>query len=293
MSDDFDALLSRGHQDFDDDFDSLLIQPRQRPYRYIARCSYGNDSIAMLQYMRECGLTDVVVVNNDTGWASEDWPARVAQGEAWVRSFGWDAVTLTTEGFEAMTLNRTKTGMFPTRLRKWCTKDLKIKPFLKWARNADPEKRALVCVGVRRAESKARANHPAFMAEKDDGRHVWHPLIDFSNDDRDAMIRKTPFEILPHRSDECAICINSNRTDLRRASDRDIRRVADLEAKVGRPMFNPAKFQGAEGIYQVLEWAMSDRGKYRPPAGVVPEYDPIEAILDNEPATCEDNWCGI
>lgn len=262
-------------------------------YRYIARCSYGNDSIAMLQLLHEHQLKDVVVVNNDTGWASEEWPKRVAEGEAWVRSLGWEAVTLPSKGFEAGTLNHSQTGMFPTRLRKWCTKELKIRPFLAWAKEADPEKRAVVCVGVRRAESVARRSACAFMPEQDNGRHVWHPLVEFTDANRDAMIAKTPFPVLPHRSDECAICINSNRADLRRASARDIERVAALEAAVGRPMFNPAKFQGAEGIHEVKCWADSERGKYRPPNGEVPEYPLLDAMLDESAATCEDNWCGL
>lgn len=260
--------------------------------RYIARCSYGNDSIAMLQLLREHQLEDVVVVNSDTGWASEDWPKRVRDGEEWVRSLGWKSVTLPSKGFEAGTLNHSQTGMFPTRLRKWCTIELKIKPFLAWVKSADPEKRAVVCVGVRRAESVARRGALAFMPEQDNGRHVWHPLVEFSDADRDAMILKTPFPVLTHRSDECAICINSNRGDLRRAKPRDIDRVRALEAAVGRPMFNPAKFQGAQGIDEVKRWADSERGKFVPLTGSVPPYSDIEAIMDAEPPTCEDAWCG-
>jgi len=261
--------------------------------KYIARCSYGNDSIAMLQLMHEYGLKDVSVVYSDTGWSSDAWAARVTVGEAWVRSMGWEAVRLASIGFEASVLNHTVAGMFPTRLVKFCTQELKVRPFLKWVTENDPDHRALVCVGVRRAESAARSGHPAFMPEKDNGRHVWHPLIDFSDADRDGMVAKTPLELLPHRSDECAICINSNRADLRRASAADIARVAALEAAVGRPMFNPAKYAGAEGIHEVKRWADSERGKYRPPNGSVPEYPLLDRALDTEPATCEDNWCGL
>lgn len=261
--------------------------------RYIARCSYGNDSIAMLQLMHEHQLTGVAVVYSDTAWSSEAWEQRVASGEEWVRSLGWEPVHLSSKGFEAGTLGHSQTGMFPTRLRKWCTKELKIRPFLAWARDADPKRQALVCVGVRRAESVARSRHPAFMPQKDDGRHVWHPLIEFSDADRDAMITKTPFDVLPHRSDECAICINSNRADLRRAPEREVARVEALETAIGRPMFNPAKYAGAEGIREVVKWAHSERGKYRPPNGIQPEYPLLDAMLDAEPATCEDDWCGL
>jgi len=188
---------------------------------------------------------------------------------------------LSSVGFEQNVLDQTEAGMFPTRQRKHCTKYLKILPTMRWLAEVDPEKRAVVCVGVRRAESEARKDIPIFLPEKDGGRHVWHPLAEFSDADRDAMIAKTPIPLLGHRSDECGICINANRADLRRAPDEHFERVAALEEKVGRPMFNPDKFMGASGIQEIRRWAESDRGKYQPPQ------------RDDVGADCEDGWCGI
>ncbi len=260
-----------------------------RGARYIARVSYGNDSMAMLQLMREHGLKDVTATYSDTGWAAEGWEDRVSAAEAWVLSLGWNAVRLESEGFEAMVMRQTETGMFPTRQKKFCTKYLKIKPFLKWVKEFDPDKRALVCVGLRRAESDARKTAPAFMPEQDNGRHVWHPLIEFSDEDRDAMILKTPFPILPHRSKEC-FCINWGREDLLLATEDHIARVEALEARVGRPMYHPADKMGADGIREVMRWAASPRGKFRPK-----DWRPDMPLLDPLPepgVTCEDAWCG-
>lgn len=259
-------------------------------FRYIARCSYGNDSIAMLQLMHEHGLKRVAVVYSDTGWATPAWEDRVARGEEWARSLGWEPVRLASKGFEAGVVGHSQTGMFPTRIRKWCTKELKIRPFLAWVKLADPDKRALVCVGVRRAEAVARRGAPAFMPEQDNGRHVWHPLVEFSDADRDAMILKTPFEVLPHRSDECGICINGNRADLRRAPEAHIVRVEALEAAVGRPMFNPENYMGATGIREVVQWAQSERGKFRRAGDVAPDL--LSGLVDAENASCDDAWCG-
>ncbi len=204
--------------------------------------------------------------------------ARVAE---WARSLGFEFAEVTSVGFEKNVLDQTEKGMFPTRLRKHCTKYLKILPTLKWLAEVDPERRAVILVGVRRAESKDRTNAPAFMPEKDDGRHVWHALVEFSDEDRDAMVLKTPIPLLGHRSDECGICINATRPDLLRAPDEHFERIAALEEKVGRPMFNPSKFMGASGIREVRKWAESARGKYQPPE-------------DDERSTdCEDGWCGL
>lgn len=259
-------------------------------FRYIARCSYGNDSLAMLQLMREHGLKGVAVVYSDTGWATPQWGERVYHGEEWVRSLGWEPVRLPSRGFEDSVSGHTADGMFPTRLAKFCTQELKIRPFLKWVTAADPDKRAIVCVGVRRAESVARRQAPAFLPEQDNGRHVWHPLVEFSDADRDAMIAKTPFEVLPHRSDECGICINGNRADLRRAQEEHIARVEALEARVGRPMFNPEKYMGANGIREVVRWAQSAPGKFQAP--LMPSADLLSGLVDHENQTCDDAWCG-
>lgn len=35
--------------------------------------SYGNDSLAMIQWAHENGLDDVIVVYIDTGWSGESW----------------------------------------------------------------------------------------------------------------------------------------------------------------------------------------------------------------------------
>lgn len=245
---------------------------------YVARCSYGNDSVAMLQVMHEFGLKNVFVVYSDTGWGSDEWIKRVEKGEEWVKSLGYIPIRLSSQGFESVVKTETKQGMWPTRLRKFCTRKLKIEPFIQWANVIDPDKRFLICVGVRRAESRNRASHPAFMPEKDDGRHVWHPLIEFSDADRDALIERTPFDVLPHRSDECAVCIHANRADLQRAPQEHIDRIERIEQEIGRPMFDPKRYMGAEGIREVVRWAHSERGQYKP---------------EEDAATCEDNWCGL
>ena len=47
--------------------------------RFVIRASYGNDSIALIQWAREECLTDVVVLYSDTGWSRAWWARRVEQ----------------------------------------------------------------------------------------------------------------------------------------------------------------------------------------------------------------------
>ena len=46
---------------------------------YVIFASYGNDSIALIQWAHERGLQGVHVAYSDTGWAAPWWAARVEQ----------------------------------------------------------------------------------------------------------------------------------------------------------------------------------------------------------------------
>jgi hypothetical protein len=98
-------------------------------------------------------------------------------------------------------------------------------------------------------------------------------LVEFSDDDRNALIARTPFEMLPHRSLECSPCIFSSRADLRNVSETRIAEIEQLESDVGRVMFRPKAYAGADGVREVIRWAQSDRGKYKPDVEEEPDCD--------------------
>ena len=50
-------------------------------FEHVIFASYGNDSIALIQWAHERGLTDVAVAYSDTGRAAPWWPDRVEQAE--------------------------------------------------------------------------------------------------------------------------------------------------------------------------------------------------------------------
>ena len=62
--------------------------------KYVISSSYGNDSIALIQWAHEQGLKDVSVVFVDTGWAADGWLDRVVRLESWVESLGFKAVLI-------------------------------------------------------------------------------------------------------------------------------------------------------------------------------------------------------
>lgn len=239
--------------------------------RFILRSSYGNDSVALIQWAHEQGLKGVTVLYSDTGWARRWWKTeRVPEMEAWVRSIGFTPARTTSLGMEAIV--RKHKG-WPMRLAQFCTLELKIRPSMAWLAEHDPDCRAIILIGVRREESENRKNAPAYRlnSPNDGGRCMVAPLVDMTSDERNALLERAGIAPLDHRSDECR-CINSAKKDIRRWDEEDIAEIERIENDMGytskgkpRVMFRPNKFRGATGIRQVAEWALSAHGKYEPP----------------------------
>lgn len=246
----------------------------------IISSSYGNDSVAMIQWAHEQGLQDVSVVFVDTGWAAPGWLDRVGRMEQWVKSLGFTVVHLKspTKFEELMVL---KKG-FPSQRYQWCSGTLKGLPFLTWIDEADTENKAIVMIGKRREESQERANTPEFIEQSEyhGGRKIWHPLYLHTEAMRDELILRAGHKVLPHRSKECSPCINANRDDMRQLTEEDIERVEALEAKVGKTMFRPKRHGGAKGIRKVIAWAYAERG----------QYDNRQDQMFNQ---CSSGYCGF
>jgi len=230
--------------------------------KYCISSSYGNDSVALIQLAHEQGLKDVTITYSDTGWGSVEWPDRVNKCEEWAHSFGFRTHRVVAN-MQFEELMQFKKG-FPSQRYQWCSALLKIIPFLSWLDEADPNLKTTILIGLRRAESKERANTPEVIekSERHGDRKVWFPLATYTDEQRNELLNRAGFSVLPHRSMECAPCINANRNDLRGLSEKDIARVENLENKVGKNMFRTKRHGGANGIREVIQWANSERGKY-------------------------------
>lgn len=176
-------------------------------------------------------------------------------------------------------------GMFPGRMRRWCTQLLKIHPFLAWAEAQDGD--ILNVVGIRADESRARANLPE--REEMPGAanvEVWRPLLRWSETDVIAIhqrhgVAPCPLYLRGASRVGCWPCIQSNKAELARLDDRRVDAIERLEALVARQAAKrrpdrspPAFFQSAtpvrreDGaptypcipIRKVLEWAKTERG---------------------------------
>lgn len=243
--------------------------------------SWGNDSIALMQWAHEKGLRGVVCAYGDTGWSDKEWISRVSAGEKAAQAYGFATTRIPSVGMQRLVQIRKG---WPSNQYQFCTKELKIKPALAWLDSVDPEKNAVCLIGVRREESKRRASFPEWVEESEGhgGRSLWAPLVRFSTAERDALLSRAGFEPLATRSMECHPCVNANRADLRTLSDDRVVEIEQMEKSLGvtskgnpRYMFRPGRFCGAKGIREVKRWADSERGQYDPDGG-----------------GCDSGWCG-
>lgn len=243
--------------------------------------SYGNDSVALIQWACEQRLGDVIVLYSDTGWAADEWTARIETMEAWVRSLGFRPMRTTSMGLEQLV--KVKKG-WPRQGMQFCTLELKIRPALEFLDRIDPFGVVTCYVGVRREESRNRALFPlkVEISPNHGGRQVLAPLATLTAEQRDGLLARAGVEPLPHRSRECFPCINENRTGLREIPEDRVATVERIEKELGftskgkpRTMFRPYRHMGAVGIREVKRWAAAERGEFEP------EDD------------CEDGYCGI
>jgi 3'-phosphoadenosine 5'-phosphosulfate sulfotransferase (PAPS reductase)/FAD synthetase len=274
----------------------------------IASVSGGKDSTAMLLHLRELGLTDVRAVFFDTGWEHQvtydhiDYlrdalgvsiehracvvdlpPTLVGDAEAIESALGMQ----TQSAFVRLCL---KKGIFTRRTTRFCTQSLKV--FVAQDVIKEAHATGLVpvnAVGIRAAESAARARMTETEISTTMDCLVWRPLLRWSEADvldihRRHHVRMNPLYGRGAERVGCFPCIMGNKAELRllardkqrveaiRMLEAAVRRhhVARVEARgevVERPptLFAAAR-RDAKGdrpgvlIDEMLTWARTTRG---------------------------------
>lgn len=245
--------------------------------------SYGNESVALIQFAHEAKMHDVTVAYNNTGWAAAKWPDRVARGRAWAESLGFQTVEIPSMGMDGLVAMKKAWPRGGGRKYQFCTEHLKALPTLIWLNKVDPDHDVICMVGIRREESAERANFPEWTEESEHhgGRMLHAPLVRHTESMRDALIAKTPLELLPHRSKECYPCVNARHGEIAAMDEPAIVKVEAIENRAGinskgnaRVMFSPAKHGGSVGIRAVVEYRRHG-------------HDDLY-----EPQGCDGGWCG-
>lgn len=269
--------------------------------RVVVSVSGGKDSAAVCLALRAAGV-DFDMVFCDTGWESRETyaylrgPFRERFGEVTeIRRneplpAGYEIEVLDLErrlGFESdMVRVCVRKAMLPSRMRRWCTDELKTSVFKAWC--AEQGQPIVNAIGVRGGESASRSRLDEWEPAPWDGSiSVWRPIFHWTYDDvvrahRDTGLAPNPLYLDGAHRVGCWLCIQARKSEIGHVSQRDPERIAiirDLEALVSRirgdgrswyqnpnPKRDPAtrKVLPGEGrcwpIDRIVAWAQSGRG---------------------------------
>lgn len=232
--------------------------------------NYGDDSIALIQWLYEADIKNVKVVYVETGFAAIHWKNRVEKAEQYVKNCGFDAIQITAPiTFQEASVGR---GEFPCSKFQWCTGILKGLPFLDWLEKIDLYAEAIVLMPKRNKnneqldlhnypDTNSTINEWITRSPHHNERTVWHPLFNTSIIERNALLHRAGFKVLKTRSLECHPCVNSVFQDIASLNEVDIQKVQALEVQLKLPFFKPDDFGGHENIRAVYAYAKQEESK--------------------------------
>jgi 3'-phosphoadenosine 5'-phosphosulfate sulfotransferase (PAPS reductase)/FAD synthetase len=206
---------------------------------HIIQFSGGKDSTALVLWAKK-NLLDFVAVFCDTGWEYEHTYDYIDDIDRIVLAGG--LIRLDSEGMVALV---TRKRRVPSTHARFCTQELKVKPFLEWLKTIDDER--TIYQGIRADESASRREAGKRVWSDDFDAWIERPLFDWTAEQVFAIHREHGISpnILYSKGCSrvgCAPCIMVNHGELRRLS-RTMPEVWDnikaLETAAGRSFFKP------------------------------------------------------
>lgn len=254
----------------------------------VASISGGKDSAAMSLWLTEHGIEHRRVFM-DTGW-EHDATYEYLRGPL-TQALGPIEEIRGPLLMEDLIL---KKGMFPSRVRRFCTQELKVKPMIAYLRRLmDAGHDVLNVVGIRAEESASRGRLPEWEFQEGFDCEVWRPILRWSEQEvidthRRHGLRPNPLYLMGASRVGCWPCIYARKAEIRLIADKDparIVRLQVLEERVGQaaqvraisrgevlespPAWfqNPGSRTGRDGpagacwpISRVVEWSRTARG---------------------------------
>jgi 3'-phosphoadenosine 5'-phosphosulfate sulfotransferase (PAPS reductase)/FAD synthetase len=251
----------------------------------VASVSGGRDSAAMSLYLHELGVEHERVFM-DTGW-EHPLTYEYIRGPL-TRALG--PITEIRGEVDFLGLVRRK-GLFPSRVMRFCTVELKVKPIQRYLAERSETEEIVNAVGIRRAESRARSQMLEWEWSDGFDCEVWRPLVNWSREDVDAIHRRHNLEPNPlygmgASRVGCWPCIHARKAEIALVADIDPDRIALIEGverelnergaerdePMGRPFVRRSMFSFHGGdskhvplpIRHAVDWARSKRGEWQP-----------------------------
>lgn len=243
--------------------------------RHIVSVSGGKDSVAAWLLATREGL-DPIAVYQDTRW---EWSGHYAHLAMLEERIGPIRRVHAAETFAQLVRRK---GTFPSRVRRYCTEELKILPcaeLLNQIREEVQDDITLI-VGIRAEESADRAEMPEREWHSAYDCEVWRPLLRWTVQDVISEHKRAgiPMHPLYYEGAErvgCFPCIGAPKAEIAavaRLMPERIDEIRQLEAEIGQTMFTfdrraeKARL-GDDGpsvtpapIDDVVVWARTSRG---------------------------------
>jgi 3'-phosphoadenosine 5'-phosphosulfate sulfotransferase (PAPS reductase)/FAD synthetase len=142
-----------------------------------------------------------------------------------------------------------KKAMFPRRVRRFCTQELKVFPMRDYLRAMDDE--PVNTVGIRRAESEARSKLEEWEWSDTFDCDIWRPLLHWSEQDVIDIhtrhgLRPNPLYLQGAERVGCWPCIFARKAELRHVAESDPARI-DLIRELEHSIKSDAAILNATG----------------------------------------------
>jgi 3'-phosphoadenosine 5'-phosphosulfate sulfotransferase (PAPS reductase)/FAD synthetase len=237
----------------------------------VASVSGGKDSAAMSLWLTEHGLEHRRV------WANTQWEAQVTEdyirGPLTAKLGPIDEVA-GPRGFEELAIHK---GMFPSRLKRFCTTELKVKPIQRYMAAIDDD--LVNAVGIRADESAARAKMTRWEWNESFDCWVWRPMLEWTMDDVVAIHKRhgllpNPLYLQGASRVGCWPCINARKSEITLVAETDparVDRIRALEQRVGDEAYARAERRADEGkepfVFRNRPTMFHSHGRQMPNAG--------------------------
>ena len=225
--------------------------------RVVASISGGKDSAAMSLYLTELGIEHDRVFC-DTGWEHE-LTYEYLRGPL-AEKLGPITWLSPKRKMEELVLHK---GMFPGRLRRFCTQELKVYPLAEYINARMAEGAEIVnAIGIRAAESEVRAKMPEWEWQQNFDCEVWRPLLKWTEQQVIDMHKRhglppNPLYLKGFSRVGCFPCIYARKEEIKKVADVEparIERIRRLEEQVIKEATERAEARGEELVPGSLGW---------------------------------------